>query len=74
MNKTSIAGLKVDDTLFNFINQEVIPGTEIDKDIFWREFSEVVHNLNPKNKEEYLSPTGYKQFAMQTKKIIMIII
>ena len=51
MNKTSIAGLKVDDTLFNFINQEVIPGTEIDKDIFWREFSEVVHNLNPKNKE-----------------------
>ena len=43
-------GLKVSSTLFEFINKEVIPNTEIDIDSFWSKFSEVVHELSPINK------------------------
>ena len=43
--------LSISEDLFNFINNEVIPGTEISKDKFWKGFSDVVHELTPKNKE-----------------------
>ena len=43
--------LSISEDLFNFINNEVIPGTEISKDKFWKRFSDVVHELTPKNKE-----------------------
>ena len=43
--------LSISEDLFNFINNEVIPGTEISKDKFWKGFSNVVHELTPKNKE-----------------------
>tara|TARA_X000000368_G_scaffold415329_1_gene406884 strand:- start:88 stop:2229 length:2142 start_codon:yes stop_codon:yes gene_type:complete len=41
--------LKINQTLFNFINDEVLPGTKIDKDDFWGNFSRVVHELSPIN-------------------------
>ena len=43
-------GLKVSSTLLEFINNEVIPNTNIDIDKFWNKFSEVVHELSPINK------------------------
>ena len=43
-------GLKVSSTLFEFINKQAIPNTEIDIDSFWSKFSEVVHELSPINK------------------------
>ncbi len=43
--------LKINQTLFNFINDEVLPGTKIDKDDFWENFSRVVHELSPINKK-----------------------
>ena len=36
--------------LLNFINDEVIPGTNINNEKFWKSFSEIVHSLAPKNK------------------------
>ena len=36
-------GLKVSSTLLEFINNEVIPGTNIKIEEFWKEFSSVVH-------------------------------
>ncbi len=43
-------GLKVSSTLLEFVNNEVIPNTNIDIDKFWNKFSEVVHELSPINK------------------------
>ncbi len=42
--------LKISTTLFEFINNEAIPGTDIDVDNFWKKFSDVVHELAPINK------------------------
>ena len=50
MNITNKNGLKISSTLFDFINTEVIPGTNIDSDSFWNRFSKVVHELAPISK------------------------
>ena len=44
-------GLKIDPVLFNFINNEAIPGSNIKPDEFWEKFSFVVHDLAPKNRK-----------------------
>ena len=43
--------LKISSILFNFINNEVIPGTGIDSDKFWNSFEKTVHELAPINKK-----------------------
>ena len=43
-------GLKISSRLFDFINNEVIPGTTINSDDFWIKFSKIVHELAPLNK------------------------
>ena len=44
-------GLKVSSILFEFINNEVIPGTEIGADEFWDSFAKAVTDLAPINKD-----------------------
>ncbi len=44
-------GLKISSTLFEFINFEVIPNTDVKIDDFWNKFSDIVHELAPANKE-----------------------
>ena len=44
-------GLKISSTLFEFINNEAIPGTDVNPEHFWRDFSKVVHELTPINRE-----------------------
>ena len=43
-------GLKISSTLIDFVNNEVIPGTNIKIDAFWNKFSKIVHELAPINK------------------------
>ena len=43
--------LKINQTLFDFINEEVLPGTSIKQDDFWNRFAKVVHELAPINKK-----------------------
>ena len=43
--------LKISVLLYNFINDEVIPGTNIESSKFWEGFSNVVHELAPINKQ-----------------------
>ena len=43
--------LKINQTLFNFINKEVLPGTDIKQEDFWKRFAKVVHQLAPINKK-----------------------
>ncbi len=51
MNAKKINDLKINQTLFDFINTEVIPGTNLDIDKFWDKFSKVVHELSPINRQ-----------------------
>ena len=42
--------LKISSTLFEFVNNEAIPGTKVKPEEFWSKFSKIVHDLNPINK------------------------
>ena len=46
-----INNLKVSETLFNFVNNEVLKDTEISSKDFWSKFDKIVHELAPRNKE-----------------------
>ena len=50
MNMIDKYGLKISSTLYEFINNEAIPGTELKSEEFWDKFSKVVHELSPKNR------------------------
>ena len=45
-----IENLSVSENLFNFVNNELLPGTKIKKDFFWNKFDKCIHELAPKNK------------------------
>ncbi len=51
MKKTNVSGLKVDDHLLKFINDEAIPDTGISIKNFWDGFSKTTHELSPINKK-----------------------
>mgnify|MGYP001177726875 CR=1 FL=1 len=46
-----INDLSVSTVLLNFVNNELLPGTGIKKQQFWKGLSKTVHDLSPKNKE-----------------------
>ena len=46
-----ILDLSISEVLLSFINKELLPGTKISKDRFWRGFNRAVHELSKKNKE-----------------------
>ena len=43
--------LKIRLSLYEFINNEVIPGTGIDPENFWAEFAKSVYELAPINRD-----------------------
>ena len=51
MKKINKGTLKVDPRLADFLNNEAIPGTDIDPDNFWSKFDQAVHELAPINKK-----------------------
>ena len=42
--------LQINSTFYEFINKEVIPGTNINSEDFWNKFSKITHELAPINK------------------------
>ncbi len=44
-------GLKISSALFEFINNEAIPGTDIKPDEFWDKFAKAINDLTPINKD-----------------------
>ena len=46
-----INNLSVSKKLLKFVDKELLPGTKIKKENFWKGFSNIVHQLAPKNKE-----------------------
>ncbi len=51
MSITEKNGLKINTKLFDFVNNEIIPGTHIKKEEFWKDFGNIVHELAPINKK-----------------------
>lgn len=45
-----IGNLQVSKLLVDFINEEALPGSGVDKDAFWKGFDELIHDLAPKNR------------------------
>ena len=48
-DRTTTHGLQVATELYNFINQDVLPGTGVDQAAFWQGFDAIVADLAPKN-------------------------
>ena len=48
---TNIQNLSVSETLYKFINDEAVPGTNINKLKFWKGFDKYAHELAFKNKK-----------------------
>tara|TARA_Y100001970_G_scaffold95918_1_gene120854 strand:- start:2658 stop:4802 length:2145 start_codon:yes stop_codon:yes gene_type:complete len=51
MNYIKKNSLKIDSILYEFVNNEALPGTNLNQDDFWKGFDEVVNKLAPINKK-----------------------
>ena len=50
-DRTAAGGLRVDKELYDFINDEALPGTGVSREAFWSGFDALVHGLAPRNRE-----------------------
>ncbi len=50
-DRVSVGNLRVARELYDFINSEALPGTDIDADSFWAGVDKVVTDLQPRNQE-----------------------
>ena len=77
MTKTKIADITIDNKLLDFVNNEVIPGLDIDKIEFWNKFSEAANDLSVLNanliKRERLFKTRL-MIGIKEIKILTILI
>ena len=49
--RVTVGNLRVAPVLYDFINSEALPGTDIDPDTFWSGVDKVVADLTPKNQD-----------------------
>jgi malate synthase len=50
-DRVTVGNLRVAQVLYDFINNEALPGTDIDPDSFWAGVDKVVTDLSPQNEE-----------------------
>ena len=50
-DRVTVGNLRVAQVLYDFINNEALPGTDIDPDSFWAGVDKVVADLTPQNQE-----------------------
>ena len=50
-DRVKAGGLQVDRKLYDFINDEALPGTGVTPEAFWSGFDRLVHDLAPRNRE-----------------------
>ncbi|PQP09335.1 malate synthase G, partial [Rhodococcus opacus] len=48
--RVEVGGLQVAKVLYDFVNEEALPGTGVDADGFWSGAAAVIDELAPKNK------------------------
>ena len=49
-DRTTRHGLEIDTDLTAFVEDDVLPGTGIDADAFWRGFARLLHDFTPRNR------------------------
>ncbi|MCY4661548.1 MAG: malate synthase G, partial [Acidobacteria bacterium] len=49
--RMAAGGLQVDKELYDFINDEALPGTGVSPEAFWSGFDRLIHSLAPRNRE-----------------------
>ncbi len=49
--RIAVAGLKVATELYSFIDQEVVPGTDLKTEHFWEQLSCILREMTPRNRE-----------------------
>src|SRR5882724_4347207 len=50
-DRVTVGNLRVAQVLYDFINNDALPGTDIDPDTFWAGVDKVVTDLGPRNSE-----------------------
>ena len=50
-DRVAAGGLQVDRELYDFINDEALPGTGVSPEAFWAGFDSLVHELAPRNRQ-----------------------
>ena len=50
-DRIEAGALQVDKELYDFINDEALPGTGIAPEAFWSGFDKLIHDLSPRNRE-----------------------
>lgn len=50
-NYVNNGGLQVASELYEFINSEALPGSQVNQDKFWAGFEKIIKDLTPRNKE-----------------------
>lgn len=50
-DRVTVGNLRVAPVLYDFVNDEALPGTDIDPDTFWSGVDKVVADLTPKNQD-----------------------
>jgi malate synthase len=50
-NYVNVGDLQVASQLYEFINAEALPGSQVDQDTFWAGFEKIIRDLTPRNKE-----------------------
>jgi malate synthase len=50
-NRVTVGNLRVAQVLYDFINNEALPGTDVDPDSFWAGVDKVVTDLSPQNQD-----------------------
>ena len=50
-DRIAAGGLQVDKQLYDFINDEALPGTGVSPEAFWSGFDRLVHGLAPRNRQ-----------------------
>ncbi|NMO00317.1 malate synthase G [Gordonia sp. TBRC 11910] len=49
--RVTVHGLQVAPVLYDFVNNEALPGTGVDQDAFWAGAASVINELGPRNRE-----------------------
>lgn len=49
--RITVGTLQVAKPLYDFVNDEALPGTDIDQDDFWASVNEILQDLTPRNRE-----------------------
>jgi malate synthase len=50
-NYVDVAGIQVAEELYQFIQSHALPGSEVNEEQFWKNFSALIQELTPENKE-----------------------